>query len=60
MHTMHTVRIRQNGIVTFHDEDGRLHRSNGPAIIRPDGDNGWCFQGIVYTENDYWKIVNRQ
>lgn len=57
---MHTMRILLDGIAIFYDANGRLHRSNGPAIIRPDGVNGWCFHGIVYTENDYWKIVNRQ
>jgi len=32
--------------------NGKLHRTDGPAVVRVDGTNGWCLNGIQVTMED--------
>lgn len=39
------------GIQRWRDENGELHREDGPAAILPDGEKWWCQNGILHREN---------
>lgn len=36
----------------WHDEDGRLHRSGGPAIEYSDGSKTWKVRGLPHRKGD--------
>jgi hypothetical protein len=37
--------IIESGDAYYYDEEGRLHREDGPAIERTDGSQEWFFEG---------------
>ena len=39
---------------------GKLHRTNGPAFIYSDGSEEYWLDDIEYTEEDYWKEIERR
>jgi hypothetical protein len=38
--------VKENGIVKYLDKDGLLHRTDGPAVIYPDGSLSWWIHGL--------------
>lgn len=40
-----------NGVLLWMDEDGRPHREDGPAIVRPDGAQHWMRHGVLHRED---------
>ena len=43
---MEELSVAADGTVTFRDEDGRLHREDGPAATYPDGREIWFIDGV--------------
>ena len=39
---------------------GKLHRTDGPAFIYPDGREYFFLDHIRYTKEDYWKEIERR
>lgn len=39
--------------------NGKMHRIGGPARIYPSGATAWYIYGIEYSEDNYWKEVER-
>ena len=39
--------------------NGKPHRENGPAIIHPDGNKFWCLNNKSYSEEEYWKEIDK-
>lgn len=39
--------------------NGKLHRLNGPAVEYPDGKKQWWIENKTYSEEQYWKIINK-
>jgi len=37
-------------------KDGKLHNSEGPALIHPDGKEEYHLNGFLYSKEDYKKI----
>ena len=35
--------------------DGKFHRDDGPAVIRPDGDERYFLNGTQYQKSRYYK-----
>jgi len=46
----YTVKVYDNG-TTFWYLNGKLHRENGPAILRNDGSKEWFFNGQLHRED---------
>ena len=42
---------RDDGIVEYYNENGQLHREDGPAIIKPSGTKGWFKNGELHRED---------
>ena len=54
--------IDMYGVIRYQDANHRLHRENGPAIIFPDGDSSWFFDGKLHRINGPaidWKVEGR-
>jgi hypothetical protein len=48
-----------DGLKCWYDENGRLHRIDGPAIILSNGEMKYYLHGILYRDinsNDEWMI----
>ena len=43
-----TIETRDNGAVIYRNAEGRLHRTHGPAIIHPDGEERWYQNGLLH------------
>lgn len=41
-------------------KDGRLHREDGPAVIRQNGTQIWYLDGIFYEKDDYYKELYKR
>jgi hypothetical protein len=39
-------------------QNGRRHRTDGPAIEYPDGDKHWYIRGVWYDFNDWLNLVD--
>jgi hypothetical protein len=39
------------GITRYYDNDGRLHRDSGPAVIHPDGTHSWYRHGVRHRDD---------
>jgi len=50
-YTEYQVRVYANGDVEWRDEAGDLHREDGPAIERVDGDKFWYLNGKTHRED---------
>ena len=37
-------------------KDGKLHNTNGPALIHPDGKEEYYLNGLFYTKEDFKKV----
>jgi hypothetical protein len=46
------VRIYENGD-KFYCQDGKLHRLDGPAFIRSNGEKRYWIEGEEYTESKF-------
>jgi hypothetical protein len=57
--------VDRDGTVRYYDEDNKLHRDDGPALILPNGSQFWFCHGILHREDgparefdngdeDYW------
>ena len=44
------VTVSRNGIRTWRHRTGRLHNPDGPAVICPDGEERWYYDGILHRE----------
>ena len=44
------VKVYDNGKIEW-QLDGKYHREDGPAIIRPDGTKYWCKNGEYHRED---------
>jgi len=44
-------RINPNGVKSWHDTSGKLHREGGPAIERTDGSTSWYQNGKLHRED---------
>jgi len=44
-------RILDNRTIHWLNEDGKLHREDGPAIERFDGSKWWCINNKLHREN---------
>tara|TARA_B110000503_G_scaffold135395_1_gene215937 strand:+ start:1726 stop:1944 length:219 start_codon:yes stop_codon:yes gene_type:complete len=42
------------GTIRWYDNDGHVHREDGPAIIWPDGDMYWCLHDNHYNSFNKW------
>lgn len=42
----------QDGHLQYYEDD-RIHRTDGPAIIRPDGYSAHYLEGIYYSKEDF-------
>ena len=47
------VVVDQHGSRLYYNQDGELHRENGPAIEWADGDCWWFLSGIRYNYTQY-------
>ena len=45
------VRTCVNGTVRYQNQDGQYHRTNGPAVIWPDGLQAWYRNGLLHRED---------
>lgn len=48
--------INEDG-TKYWQQNGKLHRLDGPAIERVSGNKYWYLDGIGYSEEDYWLRV---
>ena len=48
---MHKPKIGIYGSLLWYNEEGQLHREDGPAFIRPNGDCFWRKKGKLHREN---------
>ena len=48
----YTVNVQKNGD-TFWYSDGRLHRTDGPAVERANGTKEWYLNGVRLTEAQF-------
>jgi len=46
-----TKKIQSDGTIKWHNEAGRLHREDGPAIEWADGTKYWCLNGKYHRED---------
>jgi hypothetical protein len=42
--------VQVDGSIEWHDSQGRLHRSNGPARILPEGRREWFCRGALHRQ----------
>jgi hypothetical protein len=40
-----------DGTIEYRNAEGQLHRTDGPAITRPDGYQEWCLNGKLHRED---------
>ena len=45
------VTVESNGTTRWYNENGQLHREDGPAIEWADGDKEWCINGQYHRED---------
>ena len=45
------VTVDEDGIICWYNEDGQLHREDGPAIEWADGDKFWHINGQLHRED---------
>lgn len=45
---MQTPKKNQLGWTVYHDDEGRLHRDDGPALIKPNGSHEWYQHGLLH------------
>lgn len=45
--------------VEYHNEDGKLHRLDGPAVEWNDGGKEWWINGVPYIEDEFNKKINK-
>ena len=43
-----TIETRDDGAVIYRNAEGQLHRTHGPAIIHPDGEEHWYQNGVLH------------
>jgi flagellar basal body rod protein FlgG len=43
--------FNSNGTIRYYDDNLRLHRDGGPAIIRPDGEEVWARHGRFHRDD---------
>jgi len=48
-----TVETDENGTITYHNADGKLHNPNGPAFISADGYKAYLINDKKLTEADF-------
>jgi hypothetical protein len=49
----------ENGESSFWFFNGKPHRLDGPALILNSGSTEYWINGIMYSESDYWKEINK-
>ncbi len=49
------VTVDDYGTTRWYNEQGKLHRENGPAIEYEDGEKWWWLNGISYSKLE-WEI----
>jgi hypothetical protein len=49
--------VHENGDRAWY-QNNQLHRTDGPAIERADGDKYWYIKGVDYTFNNWLELVN--
>lgn len=45
--------ITDQGQVSWYNDDGKLHRLDGPALLKVDGSCAWYIDGNMYTFEDW-------
>ena len=40
--------VCQDGVIVYLNAEGRPHRTDGPAIVYPDGNLRWCRNGVYH------------
>jgi len=58
----YTVKVNDSGTVRWYNEDGLLHRLDGPAVCGSHGGKQWYIGGVKYTEEKFLakiEIMNR-
>jgi hypothetical protein len=48
---MDNPRIDEDGDTFWYNFDGELHRDDGPAVIRANGDKWWCQHGKLHRDD---------
>lgn len=43
-------KVHSTGSVCYTDEEYRLHRTDGPAVILPDGEKQWYLHGMLHNK----------
>ena len=53
--------IHSDGTSTKHwrNEEEKLHREDGPAIVWEDGTHSYYLNGKQYTKKEYWKEIKK-
>ena len=54
-----TILVCSNGIQSWH-LDGKLHREDGPAIIRPDGYQVWWLNGVRVSAEEVFNKLPKE
>ena len=49
MESFKTVHI--DGDIRYKNKNGKLHRTDGPALETPSGYKVWCINGLVHRED---------
>jgi hypothetical protein len=47
------VTVDEYGTIRWYNEDGQLHREDGPALECADGDKSWWINGQRLTEEEF-------
>jgi hypothetical protein len=42
-----------DGYIMLYNEQGQVHSEDGPAIIYPNGNVSWCYDGLSYSFNTW-------
>jgi hypothetical protein len=48
---MKSIKKQYSNRIEYHNEQGKLHREDGPAIERNDGDKEWYINGLRHRED---------
>jgi hypothetical protein len=43
--------IYSEDAIVYYYKDGKFHCEDGPAIMYPDDDHIWCFEGITFLDD---------
>ena len=53
------VRVYDNGDIYWRNQEGQLHREDGPAVEYADGSKEWWVNGQRMTEDEFNRAVQQ-